>query len=242
MRKLYWWMEPKLAPGVRYAQATFEDALFDTVRDGCMWLDLGCGHTLLPQWRAEAERTLTLRPAMLIGLDPEHAALRNHRAIRLRICGHGLTLPFPDATFDLVTANMVVEHLPDPLAQFREVARVLKPGGRFLFHTPNGTGYPTLMARAVPDALRGLGARLLESRAEEDRFPTYYRANTPARIRELATAAGFAHSRVDLIRSDAMFAIFPPLAVAELLFLRALGWARLSWLRPNLIALLTRAQ
>jgi SAM-dependent methyltransferase len=241
MRKLYWWMEPKLAPGVRYAQATFEEALFATVTTGCAWLDLGCGHTLLPEWRAAAERSLTQRPAVLVGLDPEHAALRDHRAIRLLVCGNGLTLPFPDGVFDLVTANMVVEHLPDPLAQFREVARVLKPGGRFLFHTPNATGYPTLLARSVPDAVRGVGARLFERRAERDRFPTFYRANTPARIQELAAAAGFPTSRIELIRSDAMFAAIPPLAVAELLFLRALGSERLSWLRPNLIATLTKA-
>jgi len=41
-------------------------------------------------------------------------------------------LPFPDGHFDLVIANMVFEHVHDPLAALKEIARVLKPRGRFL--------------------------------------------------------------------------------------------------------------
>jgi SAM-dependent methyltransferase len=242
LRKTYWWLERRLAPGVRYAQSTFEETLVSTVAPGADWLDLGCGHTLLPEWRAAAERALVAVPRTLIGLDPERGALRNHRAIKLLVCGgDGPHLPFADAQFDLVTANMVVEHLAEPDAQFREVARVLKPGGRFVFHTPNGTGYTTLMARAVPDGVRGLAARVFEKRGEEDRFRTYYRANTPKRIARIAAAAGMGVERIDLIRSSAMFAVITPLAVAELLFLRALAAAPLDWLRPNLIATLRKA-
>lgn len=38
-------------------------------------------------------------------------------------------IPYPDATFDVVFADNVLEHLPDPLAVFREIARVLKQEG-----------------------------------------------------------------------------------------------------------------
>ena len=236
----YWWLERRIAPGLRFAQSEFEDRLFASVAEGCSWLDLGCGRALLPEWRGDRERELVRRPATLVGLDPELDALRRHAGIRLRVCGNGMSLPFAGETFDLVTANMVVEHLAEPDDQFREVARVLRPGGRFVFHTPNATGYPTLMARMVPDPVRALGARIVERRGEQDRFRTFYRANSPDVIHDIAAASGFVVERMDFLRSSAMFPLVPPLAAVELLLLRALARPGLSWLRPNLIVVLRK--
>jgi|GEM_PF-1727660 len=46
-------------------------------------------------------------------------------------------LPWPDASFDLVTAWCVLPHLENPFHFVREVARVLKPGGIFFWSMPN---------------------------------------------------------------------------------------------------------
>jgi SAM-dependent methyltransferase len=238
--RVYWRFERRLAPGVRFAQLDYEAALFASVAPGAKWLDLGCGHQLLYPWRQAQERELLSRPSYVVGIDPEFEAVRQHPSSLLRVSGDASRLPFRDGSFDLVTANMVVEHLADPKMQFREIARVLSPTGAFLFHTPNATGYPTLLARAVPDWVRGLGARVLERRAERDRFRTFYRANTPTAIAAIAEEAGLVVDSAELRRTTAMFWFLLPIAVIELLWLRLLSWTRLARWRPNLIVKLRR--
>jgi len=49
----------------------------------------------------------------------------------------GFALPFPDTSFDLVTSFQVLEHVPDPVAFLRELARVARPGGQVILATPN---------------------------------------------------------------------------------------------------------
>ena len=56
------------------------------------------------------------------------------------------TLPFPDASFDDATCCVSVDYLTAPVAVFREVARVLRPGGRFVVTFSNRC-FPTKAIR-----------------------------------------------------------------------------------------------
>jgi len=49
-------------------------------------------------------------------------------------------IPVPDASFDLVLCTEMLEHVPEPIRVVRELARVLKPGGRLLLTAPLGSG------------------------------------------------------------------------------------------------------
>ncbi len=51
--------------------------------------------------------------------------------------------PFADASFDLVITQDVLEHLPDPDAALREIARTLRAGGRHVFTVPRRRDRPT---------------------------------------------------------------------------------------------------
>jgi 2-polyprenyl-6-hydroxyphenyl methylase/3-demethylubiquinone-9 3-methyltransferase len=100
-------------------------------------LDLGCAGGFM----AEA---LHDRGATVTGIDPAGdaiAAARAHseaegRAIRYDT-GVGEALPYPDRSFDAVVCVDVLEHVQSLPKVIAEVARVLRPGGMFLFDTIN---------------------------------------------------------------------------------------------------------
>lgn len=236
----YWKMERALVPELKYCQHVYEEVLNGVVKSEIQWLDLGCGHQVLPAWRFEQEKKLIARAGTVVGIDADFPSVEKHRSVQLRFVGNISALPFRDSSFDLITANMVVEHLDNPLLQFQEVSRVLKPGGMFVFHTPHSRGYSTLLARLLPEGLKLALIRMLQGRPSEDVFRTFYRANTEADIRRLAHTAGFEAVEIRLIGSSAELAILPPLAFLELLWIRLSLTRAFRQLRTNLIVILAK--
>lgn len=227
-----------VAPTLRYAQYLYEDRLSALVSAEIKWLDLGCGHRVLPNWREREELELVKRSGCVIGFDYDWPSLLQHRSISLRVRGNITTLPFREDCFDLITANMVVEHLAAPELQFSEIHRVLKPGGKFLFHTPNAFGYSTLAARLLPEFFKAPLAGVLDGRPAGDVFRTFYKANTESHIRRIAEAAGLEVFKIQFAASTAKFAIIAPLAFIELLWIRVLLTRPFRRLRTNLIVTL----
>lgn len=60
-------------------------------------------------------------------------------------------LTFADETFDLTITQDVFEHLPDPIAAFREIARTLRPGGAHVFTLPWNRGHATQVRTKIDD-------------------------------------------------------------------------------------------
>ena len=238
--RVYWALEKVIAPRLRYAQYLYEEVLGSHVDDRTQWLDLGCGHNILPPWRAQQEEQLVDKCARVVGIDADLPSLRKHLTIKRRIAGSIGQLPFRDGSFSLVTANMVVEHLEAPAAQFAEIARVLRPGGIFLIHTPNRRGYSTRAAMLIPAPLKRKLINLLESRTEGDVFETFYRANTKEEIESLAAPAGFDVRKIRLIVSSAELAVLPPLVPFELVLIRLLMTERLKSYRTHILAVLQK--
>jgi hypothetical protein len=85
------------------------------------------------------------------------------------------------------------------------VHRVLRPSGQFIFHIQNLLNYMVFLASLAPESLKSLFTRLVEERAEADRFKTHYRLNTVSRIRTLAEEAGFTAEWVKTVSSSGHF-------------------------------------
>ena len=238
--RIYEKMERRTAPTLRYSEYFYEDVLQQVLRESTSWLDLGCGHHVLALWRGEEEKKLVQTAGVVVGLDGNEPSLRKHRSITNRVRGQISTLPFKEDSFDVVTANMVVEHLERPKEEFCEIRRVLKPRGLFLFHTPNLYAYSTMCARMVPKRLKVALTEVLEGRPQEDVFETHYHANTESQIRQVSQEAGLEVVDVLYIASCAKLAVILPLAFLELLWIRLLLTRPLRSLRPILLVTLRK--
>ena len=175
----------------------------------------------------------------MVGLDYDLHSLLNHRTITCKVRGNISQVPCKNNTFDLITSNMVVEHLDKPYEQFKEICRVLKPQGLFIFHTPNIHGYTTGASILIPEVLKTRLIYILQGRKEEDIFKTYYRANSPSKIRSLGKLTGFIIEEIKMVATSAQF-IFPPIVILELLLIKLLMTKSLRMLRPNIIAVLRK--
>jgi len=211
------------------------------VTPGVRWLDVGCGYQILPFWAMdeEAQRELVRPAAMLAGVDVDER-IEDHPLLTYRVAGLGGTLPFRDQTFDLVTANMVIEHIDHPQAFLADIHRVLRPGGRFLFHTPNILFWVTFIAYLTPDAIKKPIIWRLEQRRPEDVFPTRYTLNTPWRIERLARQAGFDVEELIMAGSNCIFDRLGPAGWVECFVQKGMSTFLGGRLNSNIIAVLRR--
>lgn len=126
----------------------------------------------------------------LISLDVDGAGLSLNSNVR-RTAADGARLPFHDTAFDLILCEHVFEHLEKPEEVLKECHRALKPGGALVFLTPNRFSYISLAAALSPYRFHVWFKGKTLSTAKGDVFPTYYRLNSPGRIRKLARRTGF---------------------------------------------------
>ena len=123
--------------------------------------------------------------------------------------GVGEHLPFAGESFDLIVCLWVLEHLREPLTVLREVRRVLRPGGHFVFLTPNLRN-PLLVLNRIGKALPSLQRRLvprLYGRDEADTFPVQYRANTVGSLRRLAAGAALDVAQLRVVSDPTYLAL-----------------------------------
>lgn len=114
---------------------------------GLRALDLGCGSGTYSTWLAE-------RGAQVTGLDLSSVmvalaqARARERALEIEFCVADISkpLPFDDAQFDLIFTATALHYVEEIASFFKEVARVMKPGARFvasLLHPMSTSRFPS---------------------------------------------------------------------------------------------------
>lgn len=150
---------------------------FDTV------LDAGCGRTtpILSKFVGKAQT--------LIGVDLEDP-IETICEIKY-IKGDISCMDIPANSVDVVISRAVLEHVLDPDSVFREINRILKPGGSFIFLIPNLFDYVSLASKIIPNRFHKYIVSKTEGRKVDDVFPAYYKANTYSSIKRLSKKNDF---------------------------------------------------
>jgi SAM-dependent methyltransferase len=115
------WFRDRIAAVSRALSKPTLDLLDIGCRDGTLTKQYGSGHHV-------------------VGLDVDVEAVRRANAAGIDARAQDLNrdaLTFPDASFDVVVAGEVLEHLQWPEAVVRDIHRVLRPNGRFFGTVPN---------------------------------------------------------------------------------------------------------
>lgn len=128
----YLWPQLRALPYFRALLRSVEASFYKSYELKSPVLDLGCGDGQFA--------SVVFSKRIEVGLDPFLPSLREakgYKAYAGLVQGPGAEMPFPDAFFATAISNSVLEHIPDLQPVLNETARVMQPGGLFLFCVPN---------------------------------------------------------------------------------------------------------
>jgi 2-polyprenyl-3-methyl-5-hydroxy-6-metoxy-1,4-benzoquinol methylase len=123
--------------------------LIDSLDPGERLLDLGCGEGHFGAAAIEAGAEVL---AVDVAEEPLRRARALHPGLDTRLIDGEGDWELEDASFDVVWAGEVIEHVADTASWFSELRRVLRPGGRLLLSTPL-LGRRELLAAAISPAV-----------------------------------------------------------------------------------------
>jgi SAM-dependent methyltransferase len=152
------------------------------LRAGERVLEVGCGTGNL--WRENAERipkgvSLVLTDLSAGMLDEARKRLGELRPQPEFRAADAQSLPFPDASFDVAIANHMLYHVPDRVRALRELARVLRAGGRLFAGT-----YPWTHLLELRELVErfGLSGAMLPVRRDANEFDLEHAADELAAV------------------------------------------------------------
>jgi ubiquinone/menaquinone biosynthesis C-methylase UbiE len=155
-------------------------------------LELGCGTGF---FLLNLKQAGVLDRGSVTDISPGMVAVaqRNAKGLGFSVEGRvadAESLPYPDDSFDLVVGHAVLHHIPDVELALREVVRVLRPGGRFVF-----AGEPTRYGDVVA---RRLSRATWEVATRATRLPGLRGWGRPAAELQASSAAAGLEWMVDL--------------------------------------------
>lgn len=171
---------------------------------------------------------------LVIGVDKDSAALEENQFVDQKIVADLNNIPLPDNYVDVIVATFVFEHLANPLPVWQELARVAKPGGRFIFITSNLLNPVMLSSKILPYKIQNLLIKKLLKRQEEA-HRTFHRTNTYHKIHSLAHLTGWKCLKLQRVGNPEYLAICPSLVIPAIMFEKFIDNNFLDFLKTYLV-------
>lgn len=162
----------------------YEKLINSALKPDWVLLDAGCGR------EAPVLRKYTGKVGKLIGIDCEEFAspIPGIELVRGDI---GNMDSIDSNSIDMVISRAVLEHIQNPELVLKEINRVLKLNGNFVFLVPNLYDYSSIISLLVPNKYHPQIVSKVEGRKVDDVFPTYYKINTKKSVYDIAKLSGF---------------------------------------------------
>ncbi len=142
------WRHLRDLPYFRAMLRAVEDSFYQDLEIPGPILDVGCGDGHFA--------SVAFSHPIDVGLDPWWAPLveaHSRKAYRVTVQADGAQMPFPEGWFGSAISNSVLEHIPHIDAVLADVARVVRPGGLFVFCVPNHRFPELLLGTQVLNSL-----------------------------------------------------------------------------------------
>lgn len=161
-----------------------------------VYLDCGCGDGAFT-----SEMGKRIGTDKLFGIDimEELAQLCKAKGISVYLSNLNKAFPMESQTFDVVTANQILEHVNDSDGFIQEIHRVLKPGGYAIISTPNLASLPNLFSLILGwqplDAWAsdiGAFGNPINKGLRKSRYPGHKRVFTYSALKDVLKYHGFA--------------------------------------------------
>lgn len=225
-------------PGWTDGTKDFHDLCASVIKRGGDILEIGSGPP-----NATSEFLKPLGRLQGIDVDPD---IVTNDALELAhvLKGDADEYPFADITFDACVSNYVVEHVADPEAHLREIFRVLKPGGVYVFRAPNFLHYVSVVSHLTPHWFHKLVANRLRNLPGEahDPYPTQYKLNSRSQVRSTGERIGFEVEVLRMIEKEPMYGLS-----SRFLFMSFMAYERVvnssdafAGFRSNILAVLKK--
>jgi len=202
-------------PGWTDGTTQFHVLIKSNIEANAIILEIGAGPT-----NKTTKLLASIGDVTGLDIDPE---VKNNKYCKDTIVYDGTHIPCEDNSFDVVVSNYVIEHVEYPLEICREIRRVLRPGGSFIFRTPNLWHYVSLGAKLTPHWFHELVANRLRNLDADsyEPYPTFHRMNSRRICRKYLTETGFNIRILRTIEAEPSYAM-----VSRFLFYPLMIWER----------------